>query len=146
MTKRRRLIYKINLARHTMMKTMDAGCQQKLGISTTQLTALMVLKERENCLMKELAEALMLDNSAITGLAKRMQNNQLIERVPCESDSRASRLRLSAKGREVLSKGMGLLIEVNTLMEQGFSEEELDTVARYLDQVTDIFSNKDKLI
>ena len=92
--------------------------------------------------MKELAEALMLDNSAITGLAKRMQYNQLIERVACESDSRASRLRLSDKGQEVLGKGMGLLIEVNTLMDEGFSEEELDTVARYLDQVTDIFSKK----
>ena len=127
-----------------MMRAMDAGSQQALGISTTQLTALMVLKERENCLMKELAEALLLDNSAVTGLAKRMVNNGLIERFPCSQDSRASRLKLSDKGRDVLGKGMGLLFDVNQTMNQGFSEEELDTVSRYLQQVTDIFSSRNR--
>lgn len=142
MTKRRRLIYQINQARHTMIRAMDAGCQAELGISITQLTVLMVLKERERCLMKELAEALMLDNSAVTGLAKRMQHNGLIVKTPCEKDSRASRLSLSEKGRALLVKGMGLLFEVNQTMNQGFSEQELDTVSRYLQQVTDIFSSR----
>ena len=124
------------------MKAMDTGCQDKLGISSTQLTALMVLKERENCLMKELAEALMLDNSAVTGLAKRMQNNGLIERLPCESDARATRLGMTQKGRDVLARGMTLLIDVNAQMNEGFSEQQLDTVSRYLAQVTRIFSEK----
>lgn len=142
MTKRRRLIYQINQTRHLMMKVMDSGCREKLGISATQLTALMVLKEQNNCLMKELAEALMLDNSAVTGLAKRMQNIGLIERNPCSKDSRASRLSITDKGLERLKQGVILLVEVNEVMEQGFSESELDTVSRYLQHVTDIFSKR----
>lgn len=126
-----------------MMKAMDAGCLEHLGISTTQLTALMVLKEREHCLMKELADALMLDNSAVTGLAKRMQANDLIVRSPCESDSRASRLSLSVKGQRILSDGMALLQDVNARMNDGFNDDELDTVCRYLQHVTDVFSNQE---
>lgn len=127
-----------------MMKALDAGCLEQLGITTTQLTALMVLKEHENCLMKELANALMLDNSAVTGLAKRMLANGLIERSTCETDSRASRLSSSDKGKDVLKKGMTLLQDLNSEMDKGFSERELDTVARYLQHVTQLFSGKKK--
>ena len=142
MARKRRLIYQINQARHTMMKAMDTGCYAHLGISATQLTALMVLKEHEDCLMKELANVLMLDNSAVTGLAKRMIANELIIRSPCPRDSRASRLSLSDKGENLLLQGMSLLKEVNAKMNQGFDEAELDTVSRYLQHVTRIFSTK----
>lgn len=116
----------------------------KLGVTTTQLTALMVLKERENCLMKELADALMLDNSAVTGLAKRLQANGLINREPCKTDSRAIRLSTSKRGKEILEKGMTLLHQVNAEMNAGFSESELDTVSRYLQHVTQLFSLEKK--
>ena len=125
-----------------MMKAMDTGCHEHLGISATQLTALMVLKEHEDCLMKELANVLMLDNSAVTGLAKRMIANDLITRSPCPRDSRASRLKLSDKGKALLGQGMSLLKEVNVKMNQGFDEEELDTVSRYLQHITRIFSTQ----
>ncbi len=140
MTKNRRFIYQINQARHAMMKAMDAGCREQLGISATQLTVLMVLRERNDCLMKELAAALMLDSSAITGLARRMQENDLIRKTPCSEDSRASRLSLTDKGSRLLKQGLPLLREVSAAMDHGFSEDELDTVARYLTHVTSMFS------
>lgn len=138
--KKRRLIYQLNQARHSMMKTMDARCISELGISVVQLSALMALQEKDNCLMKELAQTLMLDKSAITGLAKRMQEKDLIKRVPCPNDSRASRLQMTTEGKDRLSQGFALLAEANELMTQGFSEAELDTVSRYLEHLTQRFS------
>ncbi len=84
MTEKRRLIYQINLARHSMMKYLDAGSRQKLGVTATQLTALMSLRQSNGMLMKDLADMLMLDKSAVTGLAKRMLANDLIVKEPDE--------------------------------------------------------------
>ena len=139
---KRRLIYELNMARHTLVKAMDARCRHDLGVSFVQLSALMVLKEQSNCLMKELAHTLMLDNSAITGLVKRMLASGLIHKNACQEDARASRLMMSSKGAEVLSKGMQLLHEGNQLMHNGFSEAELDTVSRYLKHLTMVFSQR----
>ena len=141
MKNKRRLIYQINQARHAMMKSLDTDCHAELGISATQLSCLMVLKENPNCLMKDLAHILMLDKSAITGMAKRMIASDLIEKVPCHLDSRASRLNLTPSGKVILAKGVQHLMGVNQQMEQGFSEAELETVSRFLTHLTTTFSN-----
>jgi DNA-binding MarR family transcriptional regulator len=142
MTQKRRLIYQINMARHAMMKSMDNVCVSALGITATQLTALMILKEKGACQMKELADALMLDKSAVTGLTKRLQSKSLVERMPSENDLRASVLLLSEEGQRVLDNGMTLLAQANNMMSEGFSDDELDTVSRYLNHLTTIFSRK----
>ncbi|TDF41416.1 MarR family transcriptional regulator [Alteromonadaceae bacterium M269] len=142
MTKKRRLIYQINMARHVMMKSMDSICVRELDVSVVQLTALMVLNDKQGCQMKELADALMLDKSAVTGLTKRLQSKALVERIPSETDSRASILTLTENGKEKLGGGMKLLAEANQMMSEGFSEDELDTVSRYLGHLTHIFSGR----
>ncbi len=142
MVKGRRLIYQINMARHVMMKAMDSVCRRELDTSVVQLTALMALNEQKSCQMKELAHTLMLDKSAVTSLARRLENKGLIEKVPSDLDSRASLLILTQKGREKLQKGLGLLHDANKIMDEGFSESELDTVSRYLNHLTDVFSKR----
>ncbi len=141
MTKRR-LIYELNVARHTLVKAMDARCRNDLGVSFVQLSALLVLNEQPNCLMKDMAETLMLDNSAVTGLVKRMMVSELITKTACQEDARAFRLSISSKGHDVLSQGLKLLHEGNQLMHGDFSEAELDTVSRYLKHLTKVFSQR----
>lgn len=140
MAAKRRLIYQLNLARHTMMKAMNARCRSELGVSVSQLGALMVLSERPGCVMKDLATILMLDKSAVTGLAGRMVDKGLIAKESCRDDSRVTRLSTTERGRAVLKDGMRLLQEANRLMTSGFSEQELGTVSRYLDHLTAAFS------
>ena len=140
MSQKRRLIYQLNMARHAMIKAMSAQCQSEIGVSFVQLSALMVLTEQDNCLMKDMANILKLDKSAVTGLVKRMEDKSLIQRTPCERDSRASRLSITAKGKQVLKKGKRLLQQGNKIMNDGFSEDELDTVSRYLQHLTNLFS------
>lgn len=144
MTQKRRLIYQINTARHAMMKSLDAGCNEALDISVVQLTALMVLHQHNGCMMKDLASALMLDKSAITGLAKRMQAKGLIAKAPSDTDSRASRLVMTEQGKQKLQQGMPLLQGVNETLTNGFTEQELATVSRFLNHVTQAFSMHNK--
>ena len=142
MKQKRRLIYQLNTARHTMMKSMDAGCKEALDVSVVQLSALMVVNENNGILMKDLANFLMLDKSAVTGLAKRMQQRGLINKVACSEDSRASRLMMTDQGKASLYKGLSLLKGINSEMEAGFTEQELDTVSRFLSHITTLFSKK----
>lgn len=140
MSKKRRLIYQLNVARHTMMKHMDAVCRQELGISMVQFSALMVIGEQKTCQMKDLARILMLDKSAITGLANRMLNNDLIIKQPSKLDARVMHINMTSKGQQLLAQGLGLLKKANVKMTEGFSEQELSTVSRYLTHLTTIFS------
>lgn len=140
--KKRRLIYEINTARHCLMKYLDSQSRELLDISVVQMTALMLLHEQDGCLMKELADKLMLDKSAVTGLAKRMQARELIEKVPCSEDSRATRLKITDKGRRILGSGVGMLQGVNQQMTEGFSEDEIATVSRFLQHITQTFNQE----
>lgn len=142
MTQRKRFIYQLNTARHTMMKSLDAGCLEALDISVVQLTALVVLNEKDGCLMKDLASALMLDKSAVTGLTQRMQARGLITKSKCSEDSRATRLVMTELGQTSLVQGLILLKGVNKKITKGFTEQELDTVSRFLVHITSIFSEE----
>ena len=141
MPKDKRLIYHLNLARHAMMKHLDIGAKNALGISATQLTALMTLKKHNGVLMKDLATILMLDKSAVTGLARRMQANGLIIRETHQSDARASLLTITDKGEQILSEAVGLLKAFNLELTKDFSEQELDVVLRFLNHVTSLSTN-----
>lgn len=141
MAQKRRMILLLNQARHSLMTQLDAQCKAQLGVSAVQLTALFVLHERNGCQMNELAASLMLDNSAVTGLVKRMQRAGLIEKRRCEEDGRAWRLYITRRGQGLSAKGYGLMQQVNHLMNQGFSESELQTVERYLNQLKTVFKN-----
>jgi DNA-binding MarR family transcriptional regulator len=140
MPKNRRLIYQLNQARHSLMKHMDSVCRKELEVPVVQVTALMAIAELENCQMKDLAKTLMLDKSAVTGLAQRLLKNDLISKRPSQTDSRASLLTLTTKGQKTLSEGLKLLKSGNQTLMNGFSDKELDTVSRFLTHITHTFS------
>jgi DNA-binding MarR family transcriptional regulator len=140
MNKKRRLIYELNMARHCMMKSLDAGSIKQLGLTVAQLSALLIIEARDGRRMKELAETLMLDKSAVTGLAKRIESKGLITKAPCKEDSRATRLVITEQGKQVVKTGKQLMKTVNEEIAEGFSEDELDTVLRFLKHLVEKFS------
>lgn len=123
------------------MKSLDAECRNELGISAVQLTALMVISESDSCLMSELASTLMIDKSAVTGLANRMLAADLIVKGKCAEDSRATRLSVTSKGNELLLQGLSQLDAVNARISGDFTDQELDTVERFLDHIATSFSH-----
>ena len=105
----KRLFYLLNSARQRVYKYADQKAEESLGISVTQLGALMLIATNEGCLLKDLAHSLNLNNSALTGLAARMEHNGLIERRACELDGRASRLYLTLLGRSKIDSARPLI-------------------------------------
>ncbi len=106
----------------------DAGAQA----SAVQAGALFHVARHDGALIGEVAAALHLAPSAMTGLADRMAKAGLLERRSDADDGRATRLYMTAAGHDALKKARGLLRELNARMCEGFSDDEIDTVARWL--------------
>lgn len=134
-----RLFYLLNKARHRVYRVADKHCEDTLNVSVTQLGALMVVAGDEGCQLKELASSLNLNNSALTGLAGRMEAKGLIQRRPCEQDGRASRLFLTNSGRERIENARPLIAMLNGRMTEGFSDDEVTVVLRFLNRLVDEF-------
>ena len=104
------------------------------GISAAQVGLLFLLKSRSDAAIGEIAGALGVAPAAVTNLSKRMQAAGLVERVADPKDARLTRLRLSSAGAAAAEQAGGFLAELNGQLTQGFSPEEVQTVAHWLAQ------------
>ena len=132
---RHRLFYLLNRAQHLLLKRTNRECWDRLGLSVAQLGALLYLEKHEGCLHKELSEALLLNNSAVTGLVGRMEGSELVERRACPRDRRASRLYLTERASSKLQEARPLLREFNAKLVEGFSDDQVAIVVRFLEAI-----------
>nr|WP_233410893.1 MarR family transcriptional regulator [Rugamonas sp. CCM 8940] len=116
-----------------MFRSADRLFTEELKVSGTQVVALFAIKEHPDCQLKDLAQLLQLQNSAISGLVGRMEENGLVHKTPSSTDGRASLLNLSPQGAEVIAAARPLLQSINAQLLAGFSAEETATVARFLE-------------
>ncbi|XSC45197.1 MarR family winged helix-turn-helix transcriptional regulator [Bradyrhizobium sp. RDT10] len=133
MTPRRehRLVFLLNVAQRRLQRWLAAQTQQS-GVTAAQSGLLFVLGQRDGVLMGEAGAALDLGPPGISGLVDRMTAANLIRRRADPDDGRACRLWLTPSGRAALAQSKAGLVEVNARLTEGFSEAEIDVVARWL--------------
>ena len=138
----RRLIFLLNVAQRRLQRFLAAQTQE--GGGTAAHSGLMfVLGKRDGALMNEAGAALDLGRPGISGLAERMREAGLIEKRADPDDGRAWRLWLSPAGRKALARSKARVAELNTRLSQGFTEGEIDIVARWLNHVQTTFPKGD---
>lgn len=71
-------------------------------ISFPQLQALRVVSEMDSCTMRELAQALALKSSTVTGLVDRLVRLSLVKRYNSLKDRRVVLAAITPKGRKIL--------------------------------------------
>jgi DNA-binding MarR family transcriptional regulator len=128
----------LNQAQHLLSKRVDAELAGALGIKTAQLGAVFFLLEHDGCMLKEISAGLGLNNSAITTLVVRMEKGGLLTRESCSVDGRSYRIHLTNKAKSIGQKAIPVAKELNSMLAQGFSDEEIDTVIRFLDSIISI--------
>ena len=133
MTPRRehRLVFLLNVAQRRLQRWIAAQTQQS-GVTAAQSGLLFVLGQRDGVLMGEAGAALDLGPPGISGLVDRMVAANLIRRRADPDDGRAWRLWLTPAGRAALAQSKAGLAEINARLADGFSEAEIDVVARWL--------------
>jgi DNA-binding MarR family transcriptional regulator len=134
-----RLIHRLSLAQHRLLKSADYAFKDALGISTTQLGVLFLLEKSPGALFKEVSDGLGVNASAITALIGRMEDAGLVRRQPSDGDQRAIHLFATASGLAKAAAARPILARLNTRLTAGFSEREIATVGRFLDAILDRF-------
>jgi DNA-binding MarR family transcriptional regulator len=126
-----RLVFLLNVAQRRLQRWMAAQTDAS-GVTAAQSGLLFVLGQRDGVLMGEAGAALDLGPPGISGLVDRMTAANLIKRRADPDDGRAWRLWLTPAGRAALARSKAGLSEVNARLTDGFSEAEIDVVARWL--------------
>jgi DNA-binding MarR family transcriptional regulator len=126
-----RLVFLLNVAQRRLQRWMAAQTDAS-GVTAAQSGLLFVLGQRDGVLMGEAGAALDLGPPGISGLVDRMTAASLIKRRADPDDGRAWRLWLTPAGRVALARSKAGLSEVNARLTDGFSEAEIDVVARWL--------------
>jgi DNA-binding MarR family transcriptional regulator len=134
----RRFIFLLNVAQRRVQRCVAA--QSPSGrVSAAQSGLLFVLGRRDGVLMGEAGAALDLGMPGVSGLVERAVEAGLIEKRADPDDGRAWRLWLTAAGRRALVRAKASAAALNARLTEGFTEAEIDIVARWLVSVQDKF-------
>ena len=128
----KRLFFLMNMAQRKMFNYVDKVCEDALDASVTQLAALMYIAKHSGCLQKDVARALSLNKSAVTGLIVRMEKKALVKRIPCTKDARAIKLYPTPDGIQKTLALAPYIDELNSHFSQEFTEEEMNAVLKFL--------------
>ncbi|CAN7167554.1 MarR family winged helix-turn-helix transcriptional regulator [Rhizobacter sp. LjRoot28] len=140
MPPRHRFVFLLNSAQRRLQLWVAAE-QARLARGTeatpspAQGGVLFILAKTDGATMGELAQALDLVPSAVSGLVQRMEALGWVQRACCERDARTQRVWLLPPGREQLPALRQALSRINAQLTDGFNEDELATIARWLQHV-----------
>ncbi|MDL2356500.1 MAG: MarR family transcriptional regulator [Pseudomonadota bacterium] len=133
-----RLVFLLNRAQRATQRWIEGHPDAWDGVSAAQVGLLFLLTSRDAASIGEIAEQLDVAPAAVTNLSKRMQAAELIDRVADADDGRMTRLCLTPAGAQASAQARAVLSQLNAQLTDGFSQEELNTVARWLTQAAQL--------
>ena len=133
---RPRFVHLLNRAQRAVQRWIELRPESWEGISAAQVGLLFVLRARQGqaAAIGEIAAELGVAPAAVTNLSKRMQAAGMVERVADAHDARLTRLQMTAAGEAAGARAGEVLVELNARLTEGFTQDELQTVARWLAQ------------
>jgi DNA-binding MarR family transcriptional regulator len=138
-----RLVYLLNVGQRRLQRWSQA-CAARGGVTAAQSGLLFFLGTQNGALMSEAAAALDLGAPGMSGLADRTERAGLIERRADENDGRVSRLWLTEAGRSARQRSKAGMKDLNARLTEGFTEAEIDVVARWLTSLQTQFLGDDE--
>ena len=148
MTKPPRLIFLLSSAQRRLQQFIAAeqDCAARAGlaaVSPAQSGVLFVLAKEDGATMGQLAQALDLAPSAVSGLVQRMEALDWVARRADALDARTQRVWLLPAGSAQLPALRKALGRINERLTDGFTADELQTVSRWLEHVQTLKDSDD---
>ncbi|HIT02530.1 MAG TPA: MarR family transcriptional regulator [Firmicutes bacterium] len=123
--------YLLTGAQHEVFQLMSERLMP-YEVTPGQYGVLACLWEKDESNPKEIAQALGLENSTMSGILDRMQKKGLIDRGVDPEDRRCVHVRLSPRGRELKEPVLQVVAQVNEEIWSQFSPQDADTLRRCL--------------
>ena len=121
--------------RHFMTKCF--GQMQELGIYPGQIPVLGLLAYKDGLSQREIAEHLRIKPPTVNVTVQRLEKAGFLYREADEKDQRISRIYMTEKGKQAKESGMKKVQDNEKILLDGFSEEDLCLLRRFLDQITE---------
>jgi DNA-binding MarR family transcriptional regulator len=114
-----------------------------LDITPDQFTALRILGEHDQMGLsqRQLTELMSSDPNTVASLVDRMEANGLIQRRQHETDKRANRLRLKAKGKKTYTAAREIAVQLQRDVLASLPEARRDAFLEELGQVAEACRN-----
>jgi DNA-binding MarR family transcriptional regulator len=138
----RRLVFLLSVAQRRLQRYVAAHGGVR-GVTAAQSGLLFVLGQHDGVPMSEAAAALDLNPPGISGLVERMIAARLIRRRADPEDGRVWRLWLTPAGRVALGQAKAELARIQARLTDGFSDAEIEVVARWLSSFKSKFPKGD---
>jgi len=135
----RRLFLQLHRANHVLAAYVNRRTRELLGVSSAQLGTLYHLAKHPQCTASDIADVLELNKSAVSSMLSRLERAELVKRTPNPDDARGSRLSLTPRGEAVRERSIAVTRKLSAEITEGFSEQEVDAVARFLASISDRF-------
>jgi DNA-binding MarR family transcriptional regulator len=113
----------------------------QLEITYPQYLVLMILWEKDDIPVNDIAKKLILNTNTITPLLKRMEQQGIIKRVRSTEDERKVIVSLTSKGRQLQDKAISIPQQLTQQLINGNQKpEELIQLKRQLDSLITLLS------
>ena len=126
-----RLVFALLSAERSIRRWIDARAGDS-GIGAAGAGVLFHLAANDDALVGDVTAALGASASGVSGLISRLEKGGFVAKSPDPVDARAVRLRLTPLGREAVATARVVVRDLNAHLTDGFTEEELRTVERWL--------------
>jgi DNA-binding MarR family transcriptional regulator len=128
------VLLRLRRAARRLQDFLAAGAKEH-GLSSTEFSALIRSNDAGGITGAELARALGMRSSSVTGLADRLEAKGLITRGAHPHDRRAVVLLATRRGRGVVRRAIDPLPERLGVLAEEFDDDERTLIAAFLDRI-----------
>ena len=115
-----------------------AATAKRMSLETSELAALEHLQAAGPMTQKRLGERLSISPGAVTAMIDRLESRGYVERTPNPEDRRSALVVITKAGLEESLRQLWPYIENMRGLEEGFSDEEREVIARFLREATQV--------
>jgi MarR family transcriptional regulator for hemolysin len=131
-----RVAHRLGVAGRLLRTTADAELIG-LGLSAPALAVLRLLGEEDGLTQAELARRLRVEPPTMCRMIDRLAREASVERHPDPRDRRATRVRLTPRGRTLAEQGAAVIDVIEERVLAGLDADERDQLAELLRRVLD---------
>ena len=109
------------------------------GIKAPSWRVIMILHERKSMTISEISKDVLLENSRLSRICQKLEDQGIVQRAKCDDDQRYTRIELTDKGNEIFDDLAPIAERQLETTLQGFTEEErkqLDQMMRRMKENT----------
>lgn len=133
-----RLYMTLQKAAHALKKKADAALLEAADMTTAQAAVLVAIRAQKGATQRSVAEALGLNESAVTAMIRKLVERGLVSRSRSQVDARAWSLALTPEGDATLNATRGPFEALNQTLDEELGPESVRFLALQLEQLSKV--------